>query len=88
MEERSRRSLSKFLSLILRHQPDKVGIQLDPQGWVEIEELLSACAKHGKKISKDELIEVVQLCDKQRFSISPGWQKDSCQLRSQHFGST
>ncbi|MCI5193123.1 MAG: RNA 2'-phosphotransferase [Candidatus Electrothrix sp. AU1_5] len=63
--------LSKFLSLILRHAPDKIGIQLDAKGWVAIDELLSAAKAHGAEISRERLDEVVFRNDKQRFAFSP-----------------
>ena len=42
-------STSKFLSLVLRHQPETIGISLDDQGWVEIDELLAAANRSGRK---------------------------------------
>ena len=57
-------SKSRFLSLILRHQPDKAGITLDKNGWVDIEELLSKT-----DITRDELNEIVETNDKKRFTI-------------------
>jgi putative RNA 2'-phosphotransferase len=62
-------STSKFLSLVLRHEPEKIGLQLDSQGWVSINELLSKAA--GKLPLTVELLhEVVRTSDKQRFAIS------------------
>jgi len=61
---------SKFLSLVLRHRPEMIGIALDPAGWVSVAELLRACAAHGHKITPDELRELVASSDKQRFAFS------------------
>ncbi|WP_460200209.1 RNA 2'-phosphotransferase [Scytonema sp. NUACC21] len=61
--------ISKYLSKHLRHQPDRIGIQLAPGGWVCVNELLEACAKNQFPISRDELNEVVANNDKQRFSF-------------------
>lgn len=61
---------SKFLSLVLRHRPDRIGVSLDPAGWIEIDALLAACARHGVAISRAELAAVVATNDKQRFAIS------------------
>jgi putative RNA 2'-phosphotransferase len=33
-------STSKLLSLVLRHQPEVVGMQLDPEGWLPIDDLI------------------------------------------------
>lgn len=62
---------SKFLSLILRHHPEKVGLKLDEAGWVGVAELLSALAAHGHKLTQQELETVVFTNDKQRFAFSP-----------------
>jgi putative RNA 2'-phosphotransferase len=62
--------ISKFLSLVLRHKPDKIGIELDTAGWVGINKLLDACTAHGFPIARDELEFVVVNNDKQRFAFS------------------
>jgi len=70
MEEQRRIKVSKFLSLVLRHQPEQIGIQLDAHGWVSIEELMHGFANEGRSITREELQEVVDTSDKQRFAIS------------------
>jgi putative RNA 2'-phosphotransferase len=64
-------TISKFLSLVLRHNPQAIGITLDAEGWVAVDELLAAAARHGQAISQEQLDEVVWTNDKQRFSFSP-----------------
>ena len=64
-------STSKFLSLVLRHQPEAIGIALDDAGWVNIEQLLNAARTHGRELDLDLLLRVVHENDKQRFAISP-----------------
>jgi putative RNA 2'-phosphotransferase len=54
----------------LRHRPDEIGIALDEQGWVAIDELLVACAAHGRPIAREELEAVVATSDKRRFAVS------------------
>lgn len=61
---------SKFLSLVLRHKPEEIGITLDPAGWVDVEDLLRACAAHGKRISREQLNNLVASSEKQRFAFS------------------
>jgi putative RNA 2'-phosphotransferase len=61
---------SKFLSYILRHRPDEIGIVLDPQGWTDIATLISCAHQHGKQLSDVTLREAVRTSDKQRFMIS------------------
>ncbi|MEM6393549.1 MAG: RNA 2'-phosphotransferase [Planctomycetota bacterium] len=63
---------SKFLSLVLRHQPERIGVQLDGEGWVDVSTLLLACEKHGQPITPDLLEEIVQTSDKKRFVIRDG----------------
>ena len=78
MNEKERRRISKFLSLVLRHQPEKIGIELDSAGWIDVDILLDALARHRKDISLEILQEVVHKNDKQRFSFS----EDGCQIRA------
>lgn len=61
---------SKFLSLVLRHKPEEIGIRLDPAGWVPVSELLEALTSHGRGTSVERLRRIVQSSDKQRFAFS------------------
>ena len=63
--------ISKFLSLVLRHDPDRIGITLDEAGWTDVAALLEATAAHGVMITRDELVQIVATSDKQRFALSP-----------------
>ncbi len=63
--------ISKFLSLVLRHKPEEIGITLDPDGWTDVGELLEAMRRHGRGISRETLDEVVATNDKKRFALSP-----------------
>ena len=47
LDEKAAVKLSKFLSLVLRHQPEAVGLVLDEGGWVEVDALIAACAGDG-----------------------------------------
>lgn len=64
--------ISKYLSKHLRHEPGRIGIELDPQGWVDVGTLLAAAAAHGFPFSRAELDHVVATNDKQRFAIEDG----------------
>ncbi len=68
-------STSKFLSLVLRHKPETVGIALDEAGWVDVDKLLAACARHGRPITRALLDEIVATSDKQRFALSADRQR-------------
>lgn len=63
-------SHSKFLSLVLRHSPETIGITLDESGWTPIECLIDAANQSGRKLDHDTLLRVVHENDKQRFAIS------------------
>ncbi|HEX8175528.1 MAG TPA: RNA 2'-phosphotransferase [Pyrinomonadaceae bacterium] len=61
--------VSKYLSKHLRHQPERLGLVLEPGGWVRVDELLAACRAHNFPVKRAELDEVVARNDKQRFSF-------------------
>jgi putative RNA 2'-phosphotransferase len=70
MEREARTKISKFLSFVLRHEPQAIGLRLDRGGWVEVEVLLRQCRAHGREISRSMLLEVVAASPKRRFAIS------------------
>jgi putative RNA 2'-phosphotransferase len=61
--------LSKFLALVLRHDPGRIGLTLNPEGWADVEALLAAVAAAGVPISRAALDEVVLTSPKQRFTL-------------------
>lgn len=61
---------SKFLSLILRHQPELIGLKLDKNGWADVATLLALASARHKHITKDELETLVAESDKQRFAFN------------------
>jgi len=63
--------ISKFLSLVLRHDPGRIGLQLDAAGWAEVDELIAAAARGGVEIDRETLARVVAGNDKQRFALTP-----------------
>ncbi len=64
------KNISKFLSLILRHKPETIGVSLDKNGWVDVDKLIEGCRKAGKNISAAVLERVVVENDKARFSFN------------------
>lgn len=58
---------SKFLSFVLRHKPDAIGLALDAEGWAEVAELV---AKADIPLSPALIAEVVETSDKKRFALS------------------
>ena len=63
-------SISKFLSLVLRHQPEKIGLSLDQSGWASTPQLIEASRRSGFEFTLEELQNVVVGNDKKRFSLS------------------
>jgi putative RNA 2'-phosphotransferase len=63
--------ISKFLSLVLRHKPEQIGIILDEAGWASVEELIQKASTIGFQLTPELIAEVVAKNDKQRFSLSP-----------------
>ncbi|MEL6253085.1 MAG: RNA 2'-phosphotransferase [Bacteroidota bacterium] len=60
----------RFLSMVLRHKPEVIDIQLDTQGWVEIKDLLAKLKDYGRPISKSDLVQIVENNNKKRYVIS------------------
>ncbi|MFI8434269.1 RNA 2'-phosphotransferase [Streptomyces sp. NPDC079020] len=69
MDEQRTVKVSKYLSKHLRHRPERIGITLDAHGWVTVDELLRATARHGFALTRAELDHVVAVNDKQRFTL-------------------
>ena len=69
LNEKQLKSISKFLSFILRHHPEQIGITLDKDGWVDIDTLLMQ-VNHpergftGNPLTYEVLLEVVKNNDK------------------------
>jgi len=61
---------SKFLSLVLRHQPSAAFVELDPEGWVCVDALLAGARRAGKFMSVHEINEIVATNEKKRFALS------------------
>lgn len=70
--------ISKFLSLVLRHQPEKLGIELDAAGWVSVDELLAKVNAQAFRLDRAMLEAVVKDNDKQRFAFS----EDGARIRA------
>lgn len=62
--------LSRFLSLVLRHDPGQINLQLNAEGWAEVDHLLSQLNAHGKRITHEMIEAVVHDNDQTRFRFS------------------
>jgi len=72
--------ISKFLSLVLRHKPERFGLSLDQHGWARVDQLLAAANRAGVSVNKERLQQVVRRNDKQRFALSRG----GCRIRANY----
>ncbi len=63
-------TISKFISMILRHKPEEIGITLDEHGWANVDELIAGIAKQYKGFGMSELEKIVQTDNKQRYSFN------------------
>jgi len=75
MTEKEAITISKFLSLVLRHQPQLIGIELDEQGWVSADELLKQANAHGKRMTLEQLNHVIETNSKKRFAFDKSGKK-------------
>ncbi|HEX6001903.1 MAG TPA: RNA 2'-phosphotransferase [Hyphomicrobiaceae bacterium] len=62
------RKISRFLSVVLRHEPHRIGLKLDAQGWASIDELVDRARAHGVHLTHDMVLCVAETSDKQRFA--------------------
>ena len=69
MNEKESIRLSKFLSLVLRHRPEKIGISLDEQGWTDVALLIRQMNRNGVAITPQSLQHVVETNNKSRFAF-------------------
>lgn len=70
MNEKIAKSVSKFLSLVLRHSPETIGLKLDENGWADVKELIEKCNKKGERLDAELLDYVVENNDKKRFAFN------------------
>lgn len=74
------KQVSRFVSLILRHKPEKIGLQLDEHGWANVDELIEGIRRAGRNIDLPLLEKIVAENDKQRFSFS----EDKKRIKANH----
>ena len=67
--------VSKFLSLVLRHKPEEIGIELDENGWTSVQTLIDNSRKAGIDLSFDVLKHVVDTNSKKRFAFNESFDR-------------
>lgn len=70
MDEKITKGISKFLSFVLRHSSETIGISLDENGWANVDELLQKSSRDGKILTIEMLTHVVESNDKKRFAFN------------------
>lgn len=63
------RRLSRFLSFVLRHHPERIGLRLDGGGWAEVADLFDRASAAGVRLTPATLAYLVAKNDKQRFTF-------------------
>lgn len=81
---RTDEQMSKFLSFVLRHNPQSIGIELDTEGWVDVQHLLFACENNGRRTTLEQLRRIVDTDKKSRYS----WSTDGSKIRANQGHST
>ena len=62
--------ISKYLSFILRHHPESIGVELDHEGWLNIDQLIHNANASGKSITLEQVRQVIASSDEKRFVLS------------------
>jgi len=76
MTEKEKVTTSKFMSQVLRHRPEKIGITLDKNGWTNVDALIEGMNKSGRiPVTLDDVKYVVATNDKQRFTFNEDFTK-------------
>ena len=76
MTDKEKRTTSKFMSLVLRHNPSAAGITLDKNGWADVNLLIAGMNKSRRtSVTFDDIKEVAATNDKQRFAFNDDFTK-------------
>ena len=78
MVEKELKSYSKFMSLVLRHQPQIIGLTLTQEGWANTDDLIDKMNAHGCALTREILEHIVETNSKKRFSFNA----DHSQIRA------
>ena len=62
--------ISKYLSFILRHHPETIGLELDSERWANVDELVKKANANGKSITLEQVQQVVALNERKIFVLS------------------
>ena len=62
--------ISKYLSFILRHHPESIGLKVDADRWAVLDELISKANANGKSLTAEQVTNVVALNEHKIFTLS------------------
>jgi len=68
--EKQLKQVSKFMSLVLRHKPETIGLQLDENGWTNVQELVDKMNATGAAATIELINTIVETNDKKRFAFN------------------
>ncbi len=74
-KEKAEIKISRFLSLVLRHKPETIGIVLDENGWTDVQVLIEKIAKSGTTLTLENLKHIVETNPKKRFAFNDTFDK-------------
>ena len=70
MDKYEREETSRFIIYVLRNKPQAIGIQLDAEGWVDIDQLVDGAQRHGKTFDQVDIEDVLANDRKRRLEVS------------------
>lgn len=68
--EKQLKQISKFMSLVLRHKPETIGLQLNENGWANVEEMIDKMNATGADVDIELIHTIVETNDKKRFAFN------------------
>lgn len=70
MNNKQAEKVSKLMSLVLRHKPEAIGIELDEHGWADVTSLLQGLYRQGYDLCRGDIEYIVRTDSKQRYSFN------------------
>lgn len=70
MDSKEKEKVSKFLSLVLRHKPEVIKMQLDINGWADVNDLIVKSQQAGVDLNFETLVDIVDTSEKARFAFN------------------
>lgn len=75
INDKENKKISKFLSLVLRHKPEAIGITLDENSWTDVTILINKAASSGMLLNREVLRHIVDTNSKKRFAFDSTLQR-------------